>query len=100
MEEIIINLYMGMVPLSLHIVEIPGGFNLQKSEVNVKAGLILVGNLTNAFIISTILGGILFPKLMNLSKQKKDYLFGASHEVLFIVMGDFCFFVGKKKYSS
>ena len=62
MEEIITNLYMGMVLLSLHIVETLGGFNHQKSEENVKAGLIQVGNPTNVFIISTTLGDTLFHK--------------------------------------
>ena len=62
MEETIINLYMGMELLSLHTVEILGGFNLQKSEENVKAGLIQVGNPTNVFIISTTLGDTLFHK--------------------------------------
>ena len=62
MEETIINLYMGMELLSLHTVEILGGFNHQKSEGNVKAGLIQVGNPTNVFIISTTLGDTLFHK--------------------------------------
>ena len=60
-------------------VEILGGYNRLKFEDSVRDGHILVGKQNNVPIILIILGDILFHKLMNLLKLKKDSQFGVNH---------------------
>ena len=62
-------------------VEILGGYNPLKFEDSVRDGHIPVGKQNNVPIILIILGDILFHKLMNLLKLKKDYLFGVNHDI-------------------
>ena len=61
-------------------VEILGGYNRLKFEDSVRDGHILVGKQNNVPIILIILGDILFHKLMNLLKLKKDSQFGVNHD--------------------